>query len=176
MVWDFGQVTKCLDRLRSLICSPSHLSLFPNYLFPEQREEMDSSRDGSFTVVVYCALHPLYRALHRSKRFDCSSKWGVTTEMVLTKKRWTSLEAKLLQPCVRQPQSSCKEGESLYPTSIIYPKHLPNGNPGWEKNTIRNKSCSGPLRLRERWAYARWGIWNYIYSRLSPRTIETFHI
>lgn len=75
--------------------------------------KMDSSRAGSFVVVVDFALHPLYRALHRSKRFDCSSKWGVTTEMVLTKKRWTSLEAKLLQPCVRQPQSSCKEGESL---------------------------------------------------------------
>lgn len=25
---------------------------------------------------VYCALHPLHRALHSSKRFDCSSKWG----------------------------------------------------------------------------------------------------
>lgn len=63
----------------------------------EQKEYIAADLDH---LGVYCALHPLYRALHSSKRFDCSSKWGVTAEMVLIKKRWTSLEAKLLQPRV----------------------------------------------------------------------------
>lgn len=132
-----GMPPKCLDSPRSPISSLSLSDLFPNCFIPPETQISGSKEKKCIVeelsllllLLFYGALHPLYRALHRSKRFDCSSKWGVTTEMVLIKKRWTSSEAKLLQPRVRQPQSSCKEGEVLSNINNLS-KHMPNGNSG----------------------------------------------
>lgn len=125
----------------------------------------------------YCALHPLYRALHSSKRFDCSSKWGVTAEMVLIKKRWTSLEAKLLQPHVSL-KALARRVKSLCIINNLS-KSMPNGNGGQgeeEKKGYKNRSCLGPLRCMDGGCTQGGESRATFYSHFRSKTIETLHI
>lgn len=109
----------------------------------EQKEYVAADLDH---LGIYCALHPLYRALHSSKRFDCSSKWGVTAEMVLIKKRWTSLEAKLLQPRVSLKALARRVKSSCIINNLSKP--MPNGNGGQgeeeKKPDTKIEAASGP--------------------------------
>lgn len=138
-------------------------------------KRIHSSRPGSFLVL--CALHPLYRALHSSKRFDCSSKWGVTAEMVLIKKRWTSLEAKLLQPHVSL-KALARRVKSLCIINNLS-KSMPNGNGGQgeeEKKGYKNRSCLGPLRCMDGGCTQGGESRATFYSHFRSKTIETLHI
>lgn len=159
---------------------PPFSNLFPDYFFlvttlMEQKEYVAADLDH---LGIYCALHPLYRALHSSKRFDCSSKWGVTAEMVLIKKRWTSLEAKLLQPRVSL-KALARRVKSLCIINNLT-KPMPNGNGGQgeeeKKNRYKNRSCLGPSRCMDGERTQGGESRATFYSCFRPKTIETLHI